>query len=144
MKLTYKKMKEFMLDYCKNYNRYANDAETMPKMDEFWAADFIGTGYFHSKDGDYPYIISGRKEFQDTLISTHQVVKDSMTARDIIIDEKSNKVVILSRIEKTNLETGEKLEIDGMGCYQLILDENKKIKIKSLDFFWYAPDNIKV
>lgn len=143
MKLTYDKMKEFMLGYCKDYSRYANDAETMNKMDKYWDPNFYVTAYFHRKDGTYPVIYKNRKEFQEFLIRTHTIIKDTMIVRDIIIDEKIKKAVILLKIVKTNQEKNKKFEIDGMGCYQLILDENKRIRIKSLDFFWDAPEKIK-
>jgi len=143
MKLTYKKMKEFMLNYCKDYSRYANDAESMYKMDKYWAPDFKVTAYFHRTDGTYPVVYTSRKDFQEFLIRTHTVIKDTMKVRDVIIDDKINKAVILLKIEKRNQKTGEAFEIDGMGCYQLILDEKKAIKIVTLDFFWDAPEKIK-
>lgn len=143
MKAIYKKMKAFMLDYFDAYSRYANDAETMHKMDDYWTPDFRAVAYFRRSDGTYPVVYSSRKEFQEFLIRTHQVVKDSMNPIDFVIDEKAKKVGSLLKIIKTNQQTGEKVEIDAMGCYHLVPADRNTFQIKSLDFFWEAPEAIK-
>jgi len=143
MNLNYEQMKEFMLDYCKDYTQYANDAESMRYMDKYWTPGFKVTAYFRRQDGAYPIVYPNRKQFQEFLVMTHQVIKDAMEIRDIVIDEKTKKVVLLLKIIKTNIQTKEKIEIDGVGSYQLFLDEDDKIKIRSLDFFWEAPREIK-
>lgn len=143
MELTYEKIHEFITSYCKDYSLYANDAETMDKLDNYWLPELKVTAYFHREDGEYPVIYSTRKEFQDFLIKSHQNIIDSMNPREIIIDVKKKKVVIQSVIEKTNRKTKEKISIDGMGCYHLALDDNDEIKIKGFDFIWDAPAEIK-
>lgn len=143
MKLTYEKIQEFIENYCKDYSLYANDADTMEKMDEYWLPELTVTAYFHRENGDYPIVYSSRKEFQDFLVKSHQNIIDSMNPREIIIDVKKKKVVIQSVIEKTNRKTKEKIAIDGMGCYHLEADENNNLKIKGFDFIWDAPSSIK-
>jgi hypothetical protein len=142
MALTYENMKEFMIKYCKDYSLYGNDAETMPKMDKYWAPNFKSTAYFHLMDGTYPVIHKSRKEFQDFLIHGHINIKDALIPQDIIVDEKEKKVVIQLRIEKENRKTGEISKIDGIGIYQLIVDKNNSPKITSLDFYWDIPNKI--
>ncbi|MCP5104810.1 MAG: hypothetical protein GY950_15600, partial [bacterium] len=83
----YKKLKKFMLDYCKDYNRYANDEETIDKMDDYWAADLNVVAYFHREDGTYPVIYPSRQAFKDFLVITHRLVKDSLNPIDVIVDE---------------------------------------------------------
>ena len=142
MALTYEKMKDFMEKYCKDYSLYGNDAETMSKMDEYWAPDFVSTAYFTQETGTYPVVHKNRREFQDFLIRGHVNVKDALEPRDVIVDLKNNKTVVLLKVKKENRHTGEFTEIDGVGIYKLIVDANDTLKIKSLDFFWHAPQKI--
>ncbi len=143
MKLTYEKIQEFIKNYCDDYSLYANDAHTIEKLDNYWLPELKVTAYFHREDGEYPVVYSSRKDFQDFLIRSHQNIIDTMNPREIIIDVKKKKVVILSVIEKMNRQTREKIAIDGMGCYHLAIDERNKIKIKGFDFIWDAPASIK-
>lgn len=136
-------MKKFISNYCTDYSKYANDAETMSKMDRYWTPDFKAVAYFRRNNGEYPIVYPSRKDFQEFLVKTHQVIKDSMNPVDFIVDEKAKKVVIRVKIVKTNKQTGEKIEIDGMGCYQLVTDKDGVFKINRLDFIWDAPDAIK-
>lgn len=142
MELTYDNMKKFMEKYCKDYSLYGNDADTMPKMDEYWAPNFVSTAYFTPPDGTYPLVHKSRKEFQEFLINGHKNIKDALEPRDVIIDQKNSKAVILLKIKKENRNTAELTEIDGVGIYKLIVDANDTLKIKSLDFFWHAPQKI--
>lgn len=143
MESIYEKLKKFITDYCADYCLYANDAETMHKMNRYWSEDFKAIAYFKRSSGEYPIVYSNRKDFQEFLINTHKIVKDSLNPIDFIIDEKTKKVVTILKIIKTNRQTGEKIEIDGMGCYQLVTAENGNFKITRLDFLWEAPDSIK-
>lgn len=144
MDIGYKKLKKFMLAYCRDYNRYANDEETIHEMDQYWSPKFNVTAYFHRQTGDYPVVYASRREFQDFLIATHQNIKDSMNIEDIIVDHKESKVVLRVKIKKEDKTTGEEVaQIDGIGCYKLALDQDNNIKIVSLDFIWDAPDKIK-
>lgn len=143
MESKYEKMKNFITEYCSEYSKYANDAETMNKMDRYWTPDFKAVAYFRRSSGEYPVVYPSRKDFQEFLIKTHQVIKDSMNPLDFIIDEKAKKVVIRVKIIKTNNQTGEKIEIDGMGCYQLVEANDGTFMISRLDFMWEAPETIK-
>ncbi|MCP5105611.1 MAG: hypothetical protein GY950_19650, partial [bacterium] len=53
------------------------------------------------------------------------------------------KVVILEKILKIDVKTGENISIDGMGSYSLSAEGGGTFKIKRLDFFWDAPEEIK-
>ncbi|MDQ1352992.1 MAG: hypothetical protein QG657_3298 [Acidobacteriota bacterium] len=143
MESTYNRMKKFINNYCSDYSQYANDAETMPKMDQYWTPDFKAVAYFRRSSGEYPVVYPSRKDFQEFLIKTHHVIKDSMNPVDFIIDEKEKKVVIRVKIVKTNNQTAEKIEIDGMGCYQLVEAKGGNFMITRLDFMWEAPETIK-
>ena len=72
----------------------------------------------------------------------HVDIKDTMHPKNFIIDEKQCIVVIPIKIEKENRKTGKITMVDGVGTYKLVIDENDTMKIKSLDFFWHAPNKI--
>lgn len=142
MGMTYEKMKKFMQDYYADFNRYANDAGTIHKMNEYWTPNVKVVTYFQLSGGKAPITFSTRKEFQDFLNSTHSGMKNSLNPLDIVIDEKMKKVVILTKLISTNVKTGDETEIFGMSCYQLIVDDGGKFKIDSLDLIYDAPDKI--
>ncbi|HLP47516.1 MAG TPA: hypothetical protein VK186_13480 [Candidatus Deferrimicrobium sp.] len=143
MESTYEKLKQFIIDYCADYCKYANDAETIHKMDRFWTEDFKAVAYFRRSGGDYPIVYPSRKDFQEFLVKTHIVIKDALKPVDFIIDERTKKIVTILKIIKTNKNTGEEIEIDGMGCYQIITLKDETFKITRLDFIWDAPEAIR-
>jgi hypothetical protein len=112
-------------------------------MDKYWAPDLVAKAYFRGKSGDSPMVHDSRKKFQDSLMANHEHYQDSMEIRDLIIDELNKKAVVLSKITKIDPDSGETCEINGMGCYKLAIDNQKSITIKSIDFFWDAPEKIK-
>lgn len=132
-----------MMDYYADFNRYANDIETIHKMKEYWTPNFKVVAYFQFRGGKSPTMYSTRKEFQDFLGSTPNGMKNSLNPLDIVIDEKMKKVFILTKLIKTNINTGDETEIFGMGFYQLVIDGDGKFKIDSLDFICDAQDKIK-
>jgi hypothetical protein len=139
----YRQLRDFMLAYTRDYSRYANDPETIQKMDSYWAPDFKVKAYFKTDSGKYPVVYNSRREFKDVLVATHQEVKDRMLVSDITIDPEARKAVILMKIEKTHLDSGAKTEIDAIGSYQLEVGSDYGIVMKSLDFFWQAPPEIR-
>lgn len=132
-----------MHDYYTDFNRYANDTETIHKMNEYWTPDFKVIAYFQLKGVKYPTTFSTRKEFQDFLNSSNTGIKNSLNPLDIVIDEKMKKVVIMIKLIRTNIKTGDETEIYGIGFYKLIMDDEGKLKIDSLDFICDAPDKLK-
>ncbi|MCU0288717.1 MAG: hypothetical protein MUF15_20270 [Acidobacteria bacterium] len=143
MESIYEKLKKFITNYCDDYCLYANDEETIHKMNKYWDEDFKAIAYFRRSNGEYPVIYSNRKDFQEFLINSHKIIKDSLKPIDFIIDEKEKKVVTILKIIKTNRITNDKIEIDGMGCYHIVQTEDENFKITRLDFIWDAPDIIK-
>ncbi len=143
MEMNYDTMHEFIENYCKDYSLYANDVETMAKMDRYWAPDFISTAYFHMPGEEYPLVHNSRKIFQEFLISGHRRIKDKLVPMQIVVDEKQQKVVVQLLIIKEERDTGITLKIDGTAWYKLAQNAEGSIEIKSLDFFWEVPDHIK-
>ena len=62
-------------------------------------------------------------------------ISETLTPVEMTIDEKSKIVVMLIKIKKTEKSTGNIFESDAMAWYELALDEQKEIKLKSLKIF---------
>lgn len=130
MELTYNRIMEFMKDYFKNFSTYAQDTKTAHRMNDYIAPDFEFTPYIA---GNAP--ISGRDEFL-RLMSSHPSSLERLTPEDIMVDERRKIAVALLKTEIIDSATGEVLVTKSYhALYQLILDENRTIKIQKILFF---------
>lgn len=131
MELTYDNIMKFFKEYFPAYNAYAQDPKTTYRMHDYFVPDLEFTPYVdgleHTTSAD---------EFLG-IMSSHPSSYETITAEDIIIDEKRAVVCVLARTEVTDRKTG-KIVVRKryLPRYQLILDEKNTIKIKSLVFFW--------
>ena len=140
MELTYETMKQFMENYSRDYSSWCNNPETLSNLDQYWAPDFVSTAYMHLEGIPYPFILSSREEFRDFIRKGHMEISETLTPVEMTIDEKSEIVVMLIKIKKTEKSTGNIFESDAMAWYELALDEQKEIKLKSLKIF---TDDVK-
>ena len=132
MELTYDNIVKWMKDYFHAYSNYGQDPETVHRMHDYFAPDleFI------------PYIAALRKDMtsRDTFLqvtSSHPSWYETLTPEDITVDEKRGVAVVLFRLEVIDRKTGEVVvKKRAMSHYQLVLDENKTIKIRKIQFFW--------
>ena len=138
--MTYANMKAFMERYFEGYSKYSNKIQEIDKLDEFYTPDFISTGYTHMQGKEYPLVRKGRNAYKDSLVRMHADIEEIMTPQDIMIDEQKKKAVALVRVELINQETMEHFGSDIIAFYQLILDEDKTIKIKSVGVFVDDPE----
>jgi hypothetical protein len=142
MELSYENMKEFIENYFNYFNKYSQNFDPCQKMGKFWADDFKLTAYLHRKDRSSPIKLTSGKEFRNMLAKVHQLVSESLTLRDIVIDRKKKKVAVLLHSQKKVRTTGEQHEFTGIGIYQLCLDKDDEIKFKSLDLCVDNPKNL--
>jgi len=133
-------MKAFMERYFEGYSKYSNKIEEIDKLDEFYTPDFISTGHTHMQGKEYPLVRKGRNAYKDSLVRMHADIEEIMTPQDIMIDEQEKKAIALVRVELINHETMEHFGSDIIAFYQLILDEDKTIKIKSVGVFVDDPE----
>jgi hypothetical protein len=140
MELTYVDMMNFMRKYFKGYSKYSNKAEEIDKLDDFYTPDFVSTGYTRMRGREYPLIRKGRKAYKNSLVRMHADIEETMTPQDIMIDEQEKKTVALVRVELKNRKTMEHFASDIIAFYQLVLDENETIKIKSVGVFVDEPE----
>ncbi len=132
----YDKFMGFMTDYFRDYSQYAQDEETMPKMDKYWTEDIRVTAYFQLKGGEYPFTMPDRPTWQDFLIKGHLTIWENLEPLDVMIDTTSLKATSLLKVTKFDRKTDKQLiSLDGIGYYTLAEKGPEGLQIKSLDFF---------
>jgi hypothetical protein len=142
MKLTYENMKAFMEDYFRAYSAYSNSAQTIDRLDEFFAAGFTSVAHVHIEGKRYPFTRIGRDEFKRSLVLGHTPTAERLVPNKIIIDEKLRTAGVLLTIENTIRETGEKHTFDALTFYELTTQEENKVKIERLEIFFDDPDRL--
>jgi hypothetical protein len=125
-----------MTKYFEDYSRYAQDADTMPRMDKYWTEDVLVTAYFQLEGGEYPFRMTTRREWQDFLIKGHLTIWENLQPLDIMVDTVQLKATSLLKVVKYDRKTDKELvNLDGIGYYTLVENDEGNLMIKSLDFF---------
>ncbi|MCG8454173.1 MAG: hypothetical protein MI717_13440 [Spirochaetales bacterium] len=132
----YQDIVTFVNDYFRDYSRFAQDEETMPKMDRYWDEDIKVTAYFKLEGGEYPFHMPNRREWQDFLIKGHLTIWENLEPLDIMIDPVRMKTSSMLRVTKFDRKTDKQLfSLDGIGYYSLAGENADSLRITSLDFF---------
>jgi len=130
MELTYDNITEFMKGYFADFSTRAQDPKTASQMEDYLAPDLEFVPYIAGNAR-----ISGRDEFL-SLMSSHPSSIERLTPEDIMADEARRIAVVLIKTEIIDNATGEILVTKRYHViYQLMLDENKTIKIRKILFF---------
>lgn len=133
---TYETFKTFMENYFRDYSQYAQDEETMPKMDKYWAEDIQITAYFKIPGGEYPMRMHNRRVWQDFLIKGHLTIWENLQPLDMALDVVQLKAASMLKVVKYDRKTDQELvNLDGIGYYTLAEDSQGLLHIKSLDFY---------
>ncbi|MCK5735612.1 MAG: hypothetical protein KAH21_03995 [Spirochaetaceae bacterium] len=126
----------FMEKYFEDYSQYAQDRDTMPKMDKYWTEDVQVTAYFQLEGGEYPFRMTTRREWQDFLIKGHLTIWENLQPIDLMVDTVQLKATSMLKVIKFDRKTDKELvNLDGIGYYKLIETNEGNLCIKSLDFF---------
>jgi len=140
MKVDYSYFKKLMEDYFKDYSRYAQDAETISKMDKYWSEDISVTAYFQLKGGGYPLHFSNRKDWKDFLVEGHLTIWENLEPLDMMFDPVQLKTASILKVKKYDRKTDKELcNLDGIGYYKLAETPEGNLHIKSLEFFTGDP-----
>jgi len=132
----YDQFMSFMNQYFEDYSQYAQDEETMPRMDKYWTENVQVTAYFQLEGGEYPFRMTTRREWQDFLIKGHLTIRENLQPIDIMVDTVQLKATSMLKVIKFDRKTDKELvNLDGIGYYTLIEKEDGNLCIKSLDFF---------
>lgn len=135
MKLTYDNIVTWMKEYFKVYSTYGQDTETAHRMNDYFTPDLRFIPYIAAIGGPKGGFFS-RDEFIRTARS-HSSWYEKLTPEDITVDERRKVVAVRFGMEVVNRKTGEvAVKKSAMAHYELVLDGNSTIKIKTIRFFW--------
>jgi len=132
VELTYEAMAAFMRDYFPAYSEYGQDPATIERMHDYYTPDLVFTGYTGFAE---PTVFPDRESFLRFDLS-HPSSYERLTVEDMTIDERRAVVFAIIKFEYVERATGAVLaEETGATQYQLVLDEEGAVKIKSFLFF---------
>jgi hypothetical protein len=130
--MTYDSILEFMRDYLRLYGESGQDRALADRMTDYFAADFVFTGYLGLPD---PVVYRGRDTFL-ARSAMHPSSYERLTPEYLTIDAAQQTVFAIIKFEFIDRDTGEVLVVErGATHYQLAPDEDGSIKIKSFIFF---------
>ena len=135
MELTYNNILDWMKEYFEVYSTYGQDTQTADRMNDYFTPDLRFIPYIAGIGGPEGGFFS-RDEFIHTAKS-HSSWYERLTPEDITIDEKRKVVAVRFGMEVIDRKTGEvAVKKSAMAHYELVLDENNTVKIKTIRFFW--------
>jgi hypothetical protein len=132
MELTYEAIVGFMEEYFPVYSEYGQDPATAHRMHDYYAPDFVFTGYVGYPE---PVVYPSAEAFVEFDVS-HPSSYERLTPEDMTVDERRKVVSVIIKFEFIDRTTGRVLvEEQGVSHYHLVLDDSGAIKIKRLLFF---------
>jgi hypothetical protein len=130
--MTYDNILAFMQDYFPIYSEYGQDPDTAHRMNDFYTPDFVFTGYL----GFPELVVYPSRDAFLAMDASHPSSYERLTPEEMTIDERRSTVFAIIKFEFIDRKTGEVLVVErGATQYQLVLDENDSIKVKSFVFF---------
>ena len=135
MELTYDSILKFMTEYFEVYSTYGQKLETAQRMHDFFMPELRFVPYIAALGGPEGGFKS-RDEFLSTAVR-HTAWYEKLIPQDITIDDRRNIAVVLFGMEVVDVEKEEVVvKKSAIAHYQLVLDDNNTIKIKTIKFFW--------
>lgn len=135
MKPTYEDMVQFLEDYFKTYNNYAQNPATVHRMDAYYTPDVHFVPYI-STFGGPENVLTNRDDFYRTF-TEHPSRYEQFEGHDIIVDERRMVATALLNAVLFESETDKVLlRKHYLVRYDLGLDETDTLKIKKIHFFW--------
>jgi len=143
MKLKYEDMVTFMQQYCRDYSQWCNDLEAIPKLEQYYTSDFSTKAYMHLQGRPYPFV-ANLDQFKNFIARNHIDIlhEEKLFPIEILIDERKNKAIMVLKVKKTVKSSSEVFDFDAIALYQLALDENNSLKIKSLEIITDRPSTL--
>lgn len=137
MKPTYDEMLQWMQDYFKAYNAYAQNPETVERMSDYFSPDVHFIPYI-SAFGGPENAVTNRDDFY-RMFTGHPTVYEKFEVEDIVIDERRMVATALLDVRLYDSKTDKVLlRKHYLPRYQLVLDKNNILKINKILFFWEA------
>ena len=134
---TYDEIVTWMQEYFDEYNASAQSAETVHAMDKYFAPDLTFIPYMYLFGGPQNSI-NTREEFY-RMLTGHPEDYERFVVHDVFVDEKRMVAVAFLRATIYETATDEvKVQKDYLPLYELGLDDEGSLKIKTIRFFWEA------
>jgi hypothetical protein len=130
MSLTYEQMAEWIEEYFAAFNQHGQDPEQIHRMDEYFSRDFVFNPYIA-----YVGKVAGRDNWYKVLTS-HPSGIERLTPEDLVIDERRQAFVAQIRTDLIDRDTQEILLTKRYLARYPLIEEEGKMKIERLDFFW--------
>ena len=137
MKQTYEEILRWMRDYFNAYNSYAQNPETVGRMSDYFTPDVHFVPYISAFGGpENP--VTNREDFF-RMFTGHPSVYEKFDVEDIVVDDRRMVATALLDVRLFESKTDrELLRKHYLPRYELVLDENNTLKIKTILFFWEA------
>ncbi|MGA2107891.1 MAG: hypothetical protein ABSH25_09630 [Syntrophorhabdales bacterium] len=137
MKPTYEEMLHWMRGYFNAYNAYAQNPETVGRMSDYFTSDVHFVPYISAFGGPGNAVTSRDDFFR--MFTGHPSVYEKFDVEDIVIDERRMVATALLDVRLFESKTGkELLRKHYLPRYELVLDKNERLNIKTILFFWEA------
>ena len=132
---TYDTIAQWMREYFETYNLYAQYEDTVHAMDKFFAPDLRFMPYMYLFGGPGAGHFS-RETFYE-MLTGHPDDYEQFEVLDIFVDEK--RLTATAFLKATIYDANTDLPLlqkHYLPLYELMVDENHQLKIKTIRFFW--------
>jgi hypothetical protein len=129
MELSYDNMTKFMEAYFKDYNQYAGDPQTLPKMLKYYTPDVQLFSYT---------LNAARPNNLDKILQSmlHPGLHEEFTPKNYVVDVKRKVVVVQMQNQFTEEAINKSYPTKQLSVhYHLVQDKNRDIKIIKILFF---------
>lgn len=130
MRMTYDEIAEWVDEYFAAFNAYGQNPDTIHRMDEYFSKDFAFNPYIAHVGK-----VKGRDNWYKVLLS-HPSGVEKLTPEDVVIDERRQTFVAQIKAEISDNTTKEVLVTKRYMARYPLIEEDGKMKIERLDFFW--------
>lgn len=130
MTMTYNEITAWIEEYFAAFNAYGQNPDTIHRMDEYFSKDFVFNPYIAHVGK-----VAGRDEWYKVLLS-HPSGVERLTPEDVVIDERRQAFVAQIKAELSDRDTEELLLTKRYLARYPLVEEEGKMKIERLDFFW--------
>jgi hypothetical protein len=130
MAFTRDQMTQWVDEYFLAFNQYGQNPQTIHRMDEYFAKDFVFNPYIAHVGK-----VAGRDNWYDVLCS-HPSGIERLIVEDLVIDESRQTFVAQIKAELIDRDTQQLLLTKRYMARYPLIEEEGKMKIERLDFFW--------
>lgn len=128
--MTHEEIARWIEEYFEAFNQYGQDPDEIHRMDDYFAKDFVFNPYIAHVGK-----VAGRDNWYKVLTS-HPSGIERLTPEDLVIDEKRQTFVAQIKTDLIDRDTQELLLTKRYLARYPLVEEEGKMKIERLDFFW--------